>query len=199
MVTTPAQHAEQADLLRDQLAKRNWPLALEAMEFAQRHHSHLRKDGVTPEFSHQVQISLMLLDMLPHLQRPQTTLVVALLHDVCEDYDVRLAQIEAQFGPEAREGVDIMTKVYQGSQRDPEEVSKRQSAHAVSSVVKGADRIHNQSTMVGVFTRPKIAQYVAETQHYIIPMIADATQHHPQQRPAYITLMGTLNAQIANV
>ncbi len=36
--------------------------------------------------------------------------VVALLHDVVEDCDVPLSEIEAKFGPEIAAGVDAMTK-----------------------------------------------------------------------------------------
>lgn len=198
MVTTPAEHADQVRLLRERFTNLDWSLALDAMAFAQQHHCHLRKDGVTPEFSHQVQIGLMLLGMLPHLQRPQTTLVVALLHDVCEDYDVSFAQIETRFGSEVRDGVDAMTKVYRGFRRPPEEVRQRQAASAVSSVVKGADRVHNQNTMVGVFTEAKIAQYVRETSVHIVPMLIDARSAHSSQRSAYGMLVRRLSDQEAH-
>jgi (p)ppGpp synthase/HD superfamily hydrolase len=40
-----------------------------------------------------------------------------------------------------------------------------------TSIVKGADRLHNLMTMVGVFSNEKMQSYIDETKEYIIPIL----------------------------
>lgn len=192
MATTPADHISQTNLLRAHFTTRGWSQALAALDYAQRLHCHTRKDGITPEFNHQVQIGLMLIDVAHHLHDPQTVLVVAMLHDVCEDYPVPFTTIETLFGPEARDGVDALTKTHLGHNRSARHVTAAQIASPVASVVKGADRIHNLSTMKGVFTPAKVREYVEETRHHILPMITAAATRYPRQRGAYNVFTATM-------
>lgn len=180
-----------ATFAKERIALRHWLLgrefykAAEAMTYAEGHHDGLRKDGVTPEFSHQVSIALYVSTLTPHLLHPEATLTTVFLHDVCEDYDVEFAEIEDQFGAQVAEATHAMTKVYKGAKRDPHEVKAAQEKCPIASVVKGADRIHNQSTMVGVFSAAKISEYLSETSEYILPMLKVARRTFPSQDGAY--------------
>lgn len=178
-------HAKERIALRYWLLGREWFTAAEAFEFAEGYHCGLRKDGITPEFSHQISIANYLTTLTPHLLHPEATIAVALLHDVCEDYDVEFTEITAQFGNQIGDATHAMTKVHKGIKRHPDEVRAEQGRCPIASVVKGADRIHNQSTMVGVFGAAKIHEYVAETDTMILPMLKTARRAFPSQTGAY--------------
>lgn len=180
-----ATHAKERIALRHLFLGRGWYQAAEAMTYAETFHDGLRKDGITPEFNHQVQIGLYLYTLVPHLLHPEATLVTTLIHDVPEDYDVDFSEIEGLFGAQVADSTHAMTKVHKGIKRNPEEVAAAQAACPIASVVKGADRIHNQSTMAGVFSAEKIVDYIDETETFILPMLKKARRKFPVQDGAY--------------
>ena len=134
--------------------------------------------------------------LVAQLRFPEDTIITALLHDVREDYDVADAEIATLFGPAVATAVDALTKEFRGQRRDEAAVFAAIAADPLASVVKLADRIHNHSTMVGVFSPDKIAEYIAETQAYFLPLVKDARRRFPDQEPAYELLSLTLNSQL---
>lgn len=187
---------------RQTIALRYWFLgagfyrAADALEYAAGWHTGTRKDGVTPELSHQVQITSHVRTLLPHLRYKEEALCVALLHDVREDYHVEDAVIRERYGDLVADGVDTMTKEFRGVRRDDVTLFQRMAENPISSVIKPADRTHNQHTMVGVFSQEKVAEYVAETRELFIPMIKTARRAFPDQEPAYENLKLMLNTQL---
>jgi hypothetical protein len=67
----------------------------------------------------------------------------------------------------------------------------------VASIVKPADRIDNQGSMVGVFTIEKQKSYIVETQEFILPALKEAKRRFPEQELAYENLKGMLSSQIS--
>lgn len=188
-------HARERIALRHWLLGRGWFKAAEGLTFAEGYHNGTRKDGVTPEFSHQVNIALYVATLTPHLRHPEASVLVSLLHDVCEDYDVEFHVIEAKFGREVADATRAMTKVHKGIKRAPAEVAAAQAEDPIASVNKGADRIHNQSTMAGVFSPEKILAYIDETEEYILPMLKQARRNFPDQDGAYQNIRTVLTSQ----
>ena len=180
-----ATHAKERIALRSWLLGRGWYQAVEAFTYAESHHTGMRKDGVTPEFNHQVQIALYLTTLTPSLLFPEETVTVGFLHDVPEDYDVEFAEIARRFGTQVADATQALTKVHKGIKRNPDEVKAAQQECPIASIVKGADRIHNQSTAAGVFSPTKIAEYVEETETMILPMLKVARRTFPSQDLAY--------------
>lgn len=178
-------HAKERIALRHWLLGREWFKAAEAMTWAEGYHTGVRKDGVTPEFNHQVQIALYLATLTPHLLHPEDTITTAFAHDVCEDFDVEFSVVEGLFGGRVAQATHSVTKVHKGFKRHPAEVMAAQANDPIGSVVKGADRIHNQSTLAGVFGNAKILEYIEETETYILPMLKQARQKFPAQSAAY--------------
>lgn len=187
---------------RQRIALRYWLLgaqyftALDALDFAGDYHRGTRKDGVTPEFSHQIAIAHYVRTLVPHLDHPEEAIAAAVLHDVCEDYDVEHAVLEARFGPIVAAAVRAMTKEHKGVRFDEGTVFAAIAADAVASVVKAADRIHNQSTMVGVFSPAKVASYVEETTTWFFPMLKAARRRFPRQEGAYENAKLVLESQV---
>jgi (p)ppGpp synthase/HD superfamily hydrolase len=181
--------------LRYWLLGRGFNKALEAMDFAESLHTGFRKDGVTPEFEHQVSIA-HLARALPDLMHPEETISTALLHDVSEDYDVDPATLRARFGDLTGNAVWNMTKEYRGVKRDEKELFISMSNDPIASLDKGIDRDHNFSSMVGVFTPAKQLSYVDFAEENIIPMLKQARRNFPQQERAYEIIKHSLKNQM---
>ena len=170
--------------------------ALEAMEFAQRYHTGVRKDGVTPEFDHQISIAHYVRTLRHQLVQPELTLCVVMLHDVREDYGVSDEEIRKRFGDPVARAVDAMTKTFRGQVRPEQLVFEQIAADPLASVAKGADRIHNLNSMVGVFSKAKQLSYVSESEEYFLPMLKKARRLHVRQEAAYENIKLMIMSQI---
>lgn len=183
--------------LRYWMLGRDWHLAGSALDFAERHHTGTRKDGVTPEIAHQIQVAHYLRNLHELLMFPEESIATAFLHDVREDYDVADEEIRERFGSRVADAVDAMTKTFRGVDREPQAVFDRISADPIASVVKASDRIHNQHTAFGVFSAQKIDEYVGETETYFLPMLKAARVRFTRQEPVYENTKFVLKSQMA--
>lgn len=124
-----------------------------AYEFAaQAHQGQKRKTG-EEYISHAVQVALNLTEM--HVDIP--TIIAGLLHDVPEDTQYTLDDVEKNFGPEVRGLVEGITKLgtlkYRGMERYVENLRKMFVALSNDIrviVIKFADRLHNLRTLEGL-------------------------------------------------
>lgn len=171
--------------------------ALEAMEFAQRYHTGFRKDGVTPEFDHQISIAHYVRTMRSQLMHAEDTISVVFLHDVREDYGVSDEEIRERFGDRVARAVDAMTKTFRGEVRSEQLVFAQIAADAIASVAKGADRIHNLNSMVGVFSKDKQLSYVEEAETLFLPMLKTARRLHVRQEGVYENIKHMITSQIS--
>lgn len=80
-----------------------------ALELARLIHTGLRKDSVTWELTHQVEMCLHA-TTLPSVRDMPRLLIVLLLHDMVEDYSLLFEVIERLFDGVVREAVDCLTK-----------------------------------------------------------------------------------------
>ena len=178
-----------------QLLGKGYFNALKAFEFARGYHTGLRKDGLTPEFQHQLEIVLFLMT-LKDVRNEETVLTAALLHDVMEDYDVALEELAAKFGPEAARVAWLLTKTHRGVHKPPQAYFDAIAADPAASLIKGADRINNLQTMVGVFTIPKQKEYAAEAERWILPLLKRARGSFPDQTAAYFNVEHMMKSQL---
>jgi guanosine-3',5'-bis(diphosphate) 3'-pyrophosphohydrolase len=122
-----------------------------AYVFAARvHKGQVRRSG-EPYLSHPLEVANFLADM--HLDR--TTLVAALLHDVLEDTDVTAAELREEFGKDAADLVEGVTKISRVHASSPE-ASRAETIRKIILAmtddirvifIKLADRIHNLQTL----------------------------------------------------
>lgn len=161
--------------------------ALEAYDLAKKHHVGFRKDGITPEFQHQIEICLFILT-LKDVRDLENTLIAALLHDVREDYHIPHKDIKEKFGETAADAVEKLTKVFNGYKKDTQQYFDEIATCPIASIVKLADRIHNISTMVGVFTIEKQEKYVFEVKEYFYPLIKKVRGTFPDQASSYYAM-----------
>ena len=169
---------------------------VDAFEFAQKFHTGVRKDGFTPEFEHQLVIALYIRTLIKNLEFPSETICVSLLHDVSEDYNVSYEELLELFGYRIASSIEKLTKVFRGIKKNEGEYFRIISECPISSIAKGADRIHNLQTMMGAFTQEKQKSYVKEAMDHIIPSLKVARRNFPKQELAYENIKLVMNSQI---
>ncbi len=140
---------------------------------AEAHAGQLRASG-EPYITHPVEVAYELAE----LQMDAETLAAALLHDVPEDTDLTLADIEKRFGREVSRLVDGVTKLSKfGSARTMEEqqaenIRKMFMAMAEDVrvvIIKLADRLHNMRTL-GFLPEEKQARIARQTMEIYAPL-----------------------------
>lgn len=183
--------------LKSYLKGKSYHKALEAFKFGEERHPGFRKDGITPNFQHQIEICLFLIT-LKEVSDEETVLIAGLLHDVREDPHLKDGkkvyvehdEIESKFGKKAADAVEKLTKEFKSHKKDMQEYFDVISFCPIASLVKLADRIHNFSSMTGVFTIAKQEHYVFEVKEYFFPLIKIARNNFPHQHMSYHA-MGT--------
>ncbi len=122
-----------------------------AFEFAQRAHGHQTRVTGEPYVSHPLAAARILAD----IGIDPVAVTAAVLHDVPEDTDFTLADIEERFGPEVAQLVDGVTKLSKFSTHSHEEQQAeniRKMFLAMADdirvvLIKLADRLHNMRTL----------------------------------------------------
>ncbi len=126
-------------------------LLKKAYVFAARAHKGQTRRSGEPYLSHPLEVANMLADM----KLDSTTLVAGLLHDVLEDTDVTIADLQQAFGDKVAHLVEGVTKISRMEESTPE----RRQAETIRKIIlamtddlrvifiKLADRIHNLKTL----------------------------------------------------
>jgi (p)ppGpp synthase/HD superfamily hydrolase len=182
--------------LRHWLLGKEYFMPAEALQFAREWHTGKRKDGVTPEDDHQLQVTQYIRTLHSLLLYPQESIAAALLHDLVEDKPVSIEEIRRLFGDRVGNSVWLLSKVRDGARRSDEEYYSGMANDPIASVVKGSDRIHNSQTMIGVFTPAKQLEYMDETRKFLLPMLKKARRRFPQQHAVYMNTKLILVSQI---
>lgn len=175
---------------------KEWYRALHALDFAEKRHPGYRRDKITPNFMHQVEIASHVLTMLPHLLFPVRTIVAILLHDTPEDTPTSHEEVRDVFGVESMIDVELLTKEYRGEKKTPEEYFGEMAKSPVASVGKGGDRVNNMHSMAGVFKLEKQIAYCVETREWFFKMLKEARRRFPEQELVYENLKFTLTTQL---
>lgn len=167
---------------------------LDALEYGRERHTGKRNGG-DPEFIHQLGIFHHLRTLHKHLRNPATVYTLVFLHDVVEDKNVPLLDIERQWGKDVARKLDLLSKEVLGQKKvnyslDP--VFEDEDA----SVVKGADRVNNISSAVGVFKRSRLERYFKETSEEFLPRLKQARRRFPDQEAVFENVKLELNNQL---
>ncbi len=146
---------------------RAWSLAIVA------HHGQLRTSG-EPYVTHPLAVAAILNELLdPGID----ALCAALLHDVVEDSDVTLDEIEAQFGPVVAHIVDGVSKL-DAIRADGAKIAKDETLRKLVVAggrdwrvfaVKLSDRLHNMRTL-GAVSVEKRRRVALETHQVFFPL-----------------------------
>lgn len=152
----------------------------QACVMAEKAHAGQTRASGEPFFHHALAVADILVDM----KLDYETVAAAVLHDVAEDTEVTLADIEAAFGETVAKLVDGVTKMGQIQEfRGQTEKSKKERARAESLrkmllamiddvrvvLIKLADRTHNMRTL-GPLTESKQRRIAKETLDIFAPL-----------------------------
>lgn len=185
--------------VRSWMQGRGYDNALRAMDFAAKFHTGTRKDNQTPEFQHQLSQAQFIINLAPLLMHPEETLATVFLHDVQEDYGVESQVITDKFGKDVARHTWNMTKEFNGVAKKKQDYFDELAKDPVASVAKGLDRIHNLSSMIGVFRIDHQKKYAQEVRDYFLPMLKEAQGRFPQQQGVYETLKYILKEQLHQI
>ena len=189
--------AKQKNALRYWLLGRGWFTALRAMDCAENLHRGVRKDGITPEFAHQVWIANFIRTLTPHLPKPEAAIAIGLLHDAGEDYGLTLESMLHDYGPDIAEPTWRLTKIRNGIKLPNDVYYAGLAEDPDAALVKGVDRTHNMGSMVGVFTREKQVEQIVETREFVLPMLKIARRRFPERELAFENIKQILLTRIS--
>ncbi|MFI5266248.1 MAG: RelA/SpoT family protein [Chloroflexota bacterium] len=150
-VATPTQIPELVEKIRRYYPQADVELLERTYEFARRAHGDQKRVSGEPYVEHPYAAACILADM----QLDLPSICAALLHDVPEDTDVTLEEIEQEFGLEIARLVDGVTKLSRISwdtleEKQAENLRKMFLAMAEDArvvLIKLADRLHNMRTL----------------------------------------------------
>lgn len=151
---------------------------MKALTFAREKHSgQFRKSG-EPYIVHPL---IMACNAVSMGISDDNVIATILLHDVCEDCGVSLAELPVN--DTVRRAVDLMTfRVMDG---ETKETAKNRYYNMLilnreASLTKLIDRCHNVSSMAGTFSVEKLKAYIEETRQYVLPLLRKAKSRYPE-------------------
>ena len=157
-----------------------------ALQFMRNNHADQfrRKSKFTEERVHYINHPLIMACQAHALKLKDDALIASiLLHDVVEDTDVKLDNLP--FCDEVKEIVGLVTKPDRKmTQEDYEKYYDGIAKNGKACMVKILDRCNNISTMVGVFSRERMLEYVQETEQYIMPLTIILKNQYPEYSDA---------------
>lgn len=168
--------------------------AMVMLEKGREVHSGFRKDNITPEFQHQLEIAHYILT-LKDVVELENALICALGHDFMEDYPEQFDArwIKSEFGENNLNTMQLLNK---NLAADYPEYFDRLQNDLNGSIVKLADRVNNfQSMNRGKFSVEKQRKYADEVQRYFLPMAKYARKKFPAQMDAYYNVETMLKSQ----
>lgn len=138
-------------LVAEYLSEEDVKFVSYALEYATAAHSHQARKSGEPYIIHPIQVA----GILAKLHLDAVTVACGFLHDVVEDTDITLDDIEFDFGKAVRDIVDGVTKLGKVEYKSHEEQlaeNHRKMLMAMSKdirviLVKLADRLHNMRTL----------------------------------------------------
>ncbi len=148
-------------------------LLIRAFRYSERAHAGQVRHSGEPYVTHCIEVARILAD----LQLDSATVACGLLHDVVEDTDITVADIEREFGEEVARIVDGLTKIANlplTSREDRQVENYRKLLLSIAKdarviLIKLADRLHNMRTLdwLAPEKRRRIAQ---ETRDLYAPL-----------------------------
>ena len=160
-------------LLKRIPTKKNRKQVENALEYSiKMHEGQVRKSGL-PFVSHCIDVANILIDW----NMDHTTVVSALLHDVVEDTEVKLSDIEEEFGSDVASLVDGVTKVENIAFRSKEHKQAENFTKLFLSlardlrviIIKFADRLNNMET-IQYLSSNKRKEIALETKEIFVPL-----------------------------
>ncbi len=151
-------------------------LVKKAYIFSKSNHGNQTRHSGEPYFSHPLAVAEILID----LKMDQNSIIAALLHDVVEDTQIDLSEIEQEFSKEVAglvDGVTKLKKIESASSEERVAQNFRKLTLAMSKdirvlLIKLADRLHNLRTIYYIPSREKKVKKARESLEIYAPLAA---------------------------
>lgn len=144
-----------------------------AFEIAYEAHKDVRRKSGEPYIYHPLEVARIVVD---EMGLGATSIVCALLHDVVEDTEIELKDIEGQFGTKISKIIDGLTKIKDASDKSlsmQAENFKKMLLTISEDIrvvfIKIADRLHNMRTLESM-PRDKQLKIKSETEYVYAPL-----------------------------
>ncbi|TAH18954.1 MAG: bifunctional (p)ppGpp synthetase/guanosine-3',5'-bis(diphosphate) 3'-pyrophosphohydrolase [Cytophagales bacterium] len=144
-----------------------------AFEIAYEAHKDVRRKSGEPYIYHPLEVARIVVD---EMGLGATSIVCALLHDVVEDTEIKLTDIEGQFGTKISKIIDGLTKIKDASDKSlsmQAENFKKMLLTISEDIrvvfIKIADRLHNMRTLESM-PRDKQLKIKSETEYVYAPL-----------------------------
>ena len=167
------QYANLLKALRNQLHKGDKRLVRLAFEMALDAHKDMRRRSGEPYILHPLSVAQI---VASEIGLGPTAVICALLHDVVEDTEVTLEDVEREFGKKVADIIDGLTKISvifdQHGYVQAENIRKILLTLAKDVrviLIKLADRLHNMRTLDSM-TRSKQLKISSETVYLYVPL-----------------------------
>lgn len=160
------------DIAKPNFTDEDLKLVDEAFELAVEAHKFQRRKSGEPYIHHPLEVAKICLN---EIGLGATSVACALLHDVVEDTEVTLEEIQYRFGTKISKIVDGLTKLdglYNVDSPQAENYKKVLSTLVYDVrvvLIKMADRLHNLRT-IGSMVRHKQLRIAAETNYIYVPL-----------------------------
>jgi guanosine-3',5'-bis(diphosphate) 3'-pyrophosphohydrolase len=148
---------------------------MRAYRFAKKAHGEQKRKSGEPYIQHPLRTA----HILSNLHVDENTLIAALLHDVPEDTNFSIDQIEDKFGKEISflvDGITKLSKVYYRQDMEERQVGylKKMLLHTTKDLrvvlIKLADRLHNMRTLDAIPEEKKRLRIAKETSEIYVPI-----------------------------
>ncbi len=138
---------------------------------AEAHSSQIRKSGI-PYITHPIAVARV---ALVELGLKTNSVMAALLHDVVEDTEYTVTDIQHHFGPDVANLVQVLTKNSDGNYKVSKQIDNfKQMLDSINYdiralLIKLADRMHNMRTL-GSMRTDKQMKITSETDYFYAPL-----------------------------
>ncbi|PLX20576.1 hypothetical protein C0584_05010 [Candidatus Parcubacteria bacterium] len=166
----------------------NLPLTMKAVNLAHILHKGQERDDGTDYVEHVVDTCHILIS---HRITKDEVLAAAILHDVVEDGKYTLEEIAKNFNDRVANLVRKLTKT---KNMGPEEYYRVIGDDIDALAIKAADRTHNVSDMIKVFSLERLKKYVEETEKYVLPQMKIARKMNIEYGDLFVALALHINS-----
>lgn len=161
----------------------NLTQTLTALPLAREKHQGQKRKARTGDTAYIVHPLTLACHALAMRLEDDDVLAAALLHDVVEDCGMQPEELPVS--DRVREAVRLVSKnMYDGDEEKTKSLYYGNiRKDPLASLVKCMDRCHNLSCMADGFSREQMAEYITETEEYILPLL-DVIKEEPEYNNA---------------
>lgn len=149
------------------------PQTKKALPFAkEKHEGQMRKGEIIPYIYHPLLVAYHAITI--GLEEDEM-IATAILHDVCEDCGVAVADLPVDDA--TKEAVKLLTKT---KDKSPENYYADIAKNRIATMIKILNRINNVSDMAKEFSKEKMRNYIADTERHVYPLFQTAKENYPE-------------------